>query len=187
MKQTFKIERHHYTNPWDLAKLTRQVDPKDKHYVIKVANLIKGYEHGVKGEEALDSLWRYWNHSCSRLASSFTTLENALKDLRMTNDTQLDSNESAEIRIAKTKLYRVGDAIESFIKKYNEVLEAVEERGVGHKDTMRRWMDEDTPNSNLKHSYEKGVDCKCWEHKFDLNVPNEKDNCDADKEVKDEN
>jgi hypothetical protein len=45
-------------NPFKMAEMIRKIDPADPHYVLKVANLFKAFEHSVKGDENGAALWR---------------------------------------------------------------------------------------------------------------------------------
>lgn len=51
-------EKWEIDNPFQMAKMIRALDPNDPHFELKVANLFKGFEHAVKGDECRAALFR---------------------------------------------------------------------------------------------------------------------------------
>lgn len=45
-------------NIFKMVEMIKKVDPQDPHYDLKVSNLLKGFEHFIKGDENQAALWR---------------------------------------------------------------------------------------------------------------------------------
>lgn len=55
---TMVADKSVFSNQWTLAEFISKMDKNDPHYGLKLANLIKGYTHGVIADEQSAAQWR---------------------------------------------------------------------------------------------------------------------------------
>lgn len=141
-------------SPFDVADLIAQIDRADPYWRLKVANVIKGYTHGIKADEAS----RVINHMRGGLWTSNYYI-NDLENLSLGN---LDT---------------IVELIPAFLKAYKSDMKDASNRRDMHRDLCCNWFDSEA--CKLLHTYDPKIKCTCWKHDFTDKRPTSDAPCSA--------